>query len=120
MASAKKVVVVSKTNKFTRNLQLSNQEIKDKRAIMIAEDAQIAQTQLIQEISARKRKLDRKLLELEDVSPASTTSLNPSRTDFSPLAWTTAIQFTKCELRMVNVELEVALETNEEYFAITE
>jgi hypothetical protein len=47
-------------------------------------------------------------------------SLNPGRADFIAANWAKEVQFTKCELRMVNVELEVALETNEEYFAITE
>jgi hypothetical protein len=120
MASAKKVVIVLGTNKFTRNLQLSNKEIKDKRAAMIGEDASIAQTEIIQEIVARKRKLDRRLLNLEDMSPESTMSLNPGRADFIAANWAKEVQFTKCELKMVNIELEVALETNDEYFAITE
>lgn len=120
MAAAKKVVVLVGTNKFTRNLQLSNKEIKDKRAVMIGEDAEIAQNDLVQEIVSRKRKLDRKLLDLEDMSPVSTTSLNPSRPEFAPAEWAKAVQSTKCALRMVNVELEIALETNDEYFTISE
>lgn len=111
--STKKTTAV---NKFTTNLQLSNKEIKDKRAVMICEDAEESQIELVAEIKKRKRTLEKELMDLEDMSASSADSLHPGKKGFVASEWTKSIQGVKVALRMIEVELEIANETTNEYF----
>ncbi len=103
-------------NKFTRNLSLSNREIKGKRAILFGEDGKSAQEELVNEIGMKVRNIEREILDLEDLSPDSTTSLSPVKGTFNGKEWARKMQERKVELRLLKVEYETAKDTLEEYF----
>ena len=103
-------------NKFTTNLTLSNKEIKGKRADLLSADASDAQQDLVRELSANVRDLERTIMNLEDLSPDSTTSLHPTKGSFDAKKWVEDMQEAKVQLKMSKIELKLAKETLEEYF----
>lgn len=108
-------------NKFTTNLTLSNKGIKEKRASLLGDDAHDAQQDLVRELSSEVRDLERTIMNLEDLSPDSTTSLLPAKGGFDAKKWVVEMQESKVALKMKKVELNVAKATLAEYFTeITE
>lgn len=103
-------------NKFEKNLTLSHKDIRGKRATAIAEDVKIAQEDIIRELSDSKRALNRKLLDLEDLSPDNELSLHPGRKDFNAKLWAKEVQDTKVALVLTDQKLKIAEETLAEYF----
>ncbi len=103
-------------NKFEKNLTLSHKDIRGKRATAIAEDVKIAQEDIIRELSDNKRALNRKLLDLEDLSPDNELSLHPGRKDFNAKLWAKEVQDTKVALVLTEQKLKIAEETLAEYF----
>ena len=104
-------------NKFTKNLEATNKEIKGKRAQMIAIEVQEEQTDLLTKLKREKRALDKKLMDLEDLSPDSAYSLRPTAKDFNAKNWVKEIQDTKVSLRLIEVQIEIAEDTFKEYFS---
>lgn len=107
---------VSKTNKFTKNLTLSYKDIRGKRAEFISDDAQNAQEELIRDLQTKKRAFEKKLLNLEDLSPDSEMSLHPTKGSFDGKQWVKEIQDTKVNLQLLEVQLTIANATYDEYF----
>lgn len=104
-------------SKFERNLTLSHSEIRGKRARLITQDAEYAQDELIKKMSAELRKLDRSLLDLEDLHPDHTTSLRVGR-DFDAANWVNTIQELKVRRAILAKELEIAIDTQKEFFSV--
>lgn len=103
-------------SKFQNNLTLSYKDIRGKRASLITEDVKIAQEDVIKNLSDQKRSLERKLLDLEDLSPDSEMSLHPGRKEFNPVNWVNQVQDTKVTLEIVERKLTIAKDTYEEFF----
>lgn len=103
-------------NKFTKNLQASHKDIRGKRAELISSDAEDAQNDLVRELQQKKRDLERKLLNLEDLSPDTELSLKPTKGDFDAKSWVREVHKTKVELVLLEKELEIAEGTQSEYF----
>ena len=95
-------------NKFTKNLSASNKEIKGKRAIMFGEDALAATTALVQREKSAERDISRTIMDLEDLSPNYTTSLNPVKSDFNAKQWVEDLWAAKVKLRLQKVKVSEA------------
>lgn len=106
-------------SKFKSNLTLSYKEIRGKRADLVTEDVKIAQEDIIRSLSDEKRALERKLMDLEDLSPDSEMSLHPGRKEFDPTHWVKTVQDTKVQLALIDQKLIIANETNVEFFGET-
>jgi len=105
--------------KFIEELTLSNKQIKANRAKMICEDAKDAQEELLRQLNAEKRDLERKLLNLSDMSPDSQFSLRVTKDNFDAKAWVAEMQNLKVQLANKQVELELATATSREWFTDT-
>ena len=103
-------------NKFEQTIGATNKEIKGKRAALIAADVASAQTKLVQLLEDEKRVLTRRLMDLEDLSPDSALSLNPTKVGFDAKKWVNEMQTVKIQLIENAVMLKCAEETMAEYF----
>lgn len=103
-------------NKFITTLTASNKSIKEARAKMISEDAVDAQQELVRELKKEKRELERRLMQLSDMSPDSELSLKVVKDTFKATDWVKEIQTIKVELANKTVELQLAEETFSEWF----
>jgi len=106
-------------NKFQKNLTASNSEIKAARAKAIAESAAAEQRSIILELEGELRKLNNQKMDLEDLSPDSELSLRPARGDFDAVTWVRKMQNIKVAILNKEIELQVATETENEYFLET-
>jgi len=107
-------------NKFISNLTASNKTIKESRAKIVSEDALDAQTELVRELKKSKRELERRLIQLSDMSPDSELSLKVVKDNFNAAAWVKEIQDIKIELANKEVELTLAEATFNEWFGDVE
>ncbi len=103
-------------NKFAKLLSGSSKEIRGARATILADDARFAQEELVRNLEAEKRELNRKLVAATDLYPESELSLMVTRKDFDPKAWTKRIQELKVAIAEKQVELDLATETFTEWF----
>jgi membrane glycosyltransferase len=103
-------------NKFISNLTASNKSIKEARAKVISEDAIDAQQELVRELKKEKRELDRRLMQLSDMSPDSELSLKVVKDTFKASEWAKEIQAIKIELANKSIEIKLAEETFKEWF----
>lgn len=93
-----------KMNKFERNLTSTNKEIKGKRATMIVEDTKSAFIEKEQNLSARKRDIERAIMQLEDINVDSKMSLSVVGPEFNAKKWIE--DMTALKIQLVNIELE--------------
>lgn len=107
---------MSKSNLFISNLTKSNTEIKETRAKRIATQAEMAQDELVRSLKTRVLDLEAKLDDLEDLSPNSTMSLNPTRGEFKAKEWVCEMHDVKVQLANAKLELEIAQKTYDKYF----
>ena len=102
-------------NRFNSSLTQSYREIKATRSQMICDDVMSAQNKLIMQLSDELRTLKRKMMELSDLSPDSTMSLNPTKADFNAVNWVKAVHDTTIDIANKEFELDIAKD-NFEYF----
>lgn len=103
-------------NKFLKNLTASNKEIKDSRAALIAEDAEQALKDFVNDSEKEMRDLKRTLMNLEDLSPDTALSLKPVSGDFDAKTWARKIIETKTAIKLKEIDLEITKDTLNEYF----
>lgn len=103
-------------NLFTSNLSKSNSEIKESRAKRIGQQAEMAQDDLVRVLKSDVLDIEAKLDDLEDLSPNTTMSLNPTKGEFKAKEWVAAIQLLSVELEEKKFELTVAEKTYAKYF----
>ena len=103
-------------NKFGKLLGSSSKEIRGARAILLSDDARFAQEELVRNLEAQKRELDRSLIAVTDLYPESELTLMVTRKDFNPKAWVSKIQSLKIEVAEKEIELSIAKETYDEWF----
>ena len=104
-------------NKFIQNLTANESGIKAKRANILANQAKTAQTDLINRLTREKDALDLRLDSLQDLAPDSTTSLKVGGENFNPDQWVKDVQSIKVQITNKKVELLLAEETFNEWFA---
>jgi len=105
-----------KKNKFQESLELSNKEIKGKRAALFAQDAEIDSKDYIRGMTDTQRALERKLMNLEDFHADSTTTLKVTTDGFNSKEWIKNINETTVQLKLLNVKIDVAKEIHDKYF----
>lgn len=103
-------------NKFAQNLTKNNKQIKESRAKRVAEQAKMAQEDVVRTLRTETMDLEAKLEDLEDLSPDSTMSLNPVKGEFDAKEWVNKIQSIKIELANKTIEYKIAKETFDSYF----
>lgn len=104
-------------NKFITGLVQDTSGIKKQKAIAVGKETADAQIDLIRLLEKRKREIENKLLDLTDLSPENTFDLRPTKKDFNATAWVQNLQELKLQLLEVEIELQVAEETQSEWFA---
>lgn len=104
-------------NRFINSLIASNKEIKAARAKIVGEDALDASEELVRNLKAEKRELERKLLSLSDMNRDSELSLLVVKADFNAKNWIKEIHEIKVKLALKEEELKIAEETHNEWFS---
>ena len=107
-------------NKFVTGLVQDAQGIKKQRATALGKETADAQIDLIRALEKEKRELDNELMNLTDLSPKNEYDLRPTSKAFNATNWVKKLQDIKVELENVKVQLEIALETQEEWFGDAE
>lgn len=105
------------TNKFTKNLAMSRKDIKGKRAQLVSEEAKDAQEDLVRTLKQEYRELEKEQMNLDDIYPDDTTSMNAVKKDFNAKEWVAKVQSNKIAIALKKVELDTAEATLAEYFA---
>lgn len=104
-------------NKFVQNLTKNETGIKEARAKIVGEQAENAQSELINTLKREKNGLNLKLDQLQDLAPNDTTSLVVAGgKTFDPQRWVRDIQDAKVELATKEIELDIAQKTYDEWF----
>lgn len=103
-------------NKFQKTLSADNKTIKAARAKIVSEDIKDAQEEVVRKIKQEKRDLERRLIQLSDLSPDSEFSLKVVKDNFDASKWAEETQEIKVALANKTVELTLAEETFNEWF----
>lgn len=103
-------------NKFERNLNASNSDIKGKRAKDAKEEAQEAMFEEVRELKKIKDALQRKMTNLEDMYSEDTTSLMPSKKGWNAQVWAKEIVKTDRDLAYAIDDLSKAQKLHDEWF----
>ena len=111
---------MSKVNFFVSNLTKSNAKIKESRAQRIGIEAEMEQRSLLDNLKRDQMRLTVQLEDLEDLSPDSTLSLNPTKGEFDGAGWVAQMQEIKIELANKDLEVELAQATYDKYFVAKE
>lgn len=106
----------STKNLFVRNLELTNKEIKGKRAIMYSEDAEIASQTFLDNLTTKRRNLNRSLLDLEDFHPETNTSLRVTKSNFDAQSWVSQMNRVQLDLALIEAEIKIAEAIHNKYF----
>ena len=109
-------MATAKKNKFMKNLTSGETGIKEKRAGILSQQAENAQTELLTRLRGERSDLELKIDRLSDLAPDSTTSLKVGGDNFDAKAWVLEIQTAKVELAAKDVELDIAQKTYDEWF----
>lgn len=104
------------SNKFIKNLITGDSGIKEKRAGIVAQQAENAQTKLLTRLKTEKSNLELKIDQLQDLSPTDSTSLKVGGDNFDPEVWVLEIHNAKVELATKEIELEIAQKSYDEWF----
>lgn len=102
--------------KFLEDLKKSNKQIKSARAEIIADEAKSSMLKQVMETEEKVRALKRKKMNLEDLSPDSSMSLNPVKGDFDAASWSKNLIQVRLAIVLAEQEQKIAKETYDEYF----
>ena len=94
----------------------SNATLK-RRANSIAQNAEIAQQNIVNSLKQQKSALELKIADLTDFAPDSKDSLRPRNKDWNAEKWAKELQEAHEQLWQVNISLGIAEKTYKEYFA---
>lgn len=103
-------------NKFQKLIASDGNEALQRRAQSLATSAEIAQQNLVNNLKQQKVNLELKIAALTDLAPESRDSLRPGDKDWDASKWAKELQDTKQALHMLNIQLQLAQETYDEYF----
>ena len=104
------------SNKFAQLIASNPDQTLQRRAEVIATSAEIAQQNIVNALKQKKTDLELKITNLTDFAPESKDSLRPGGKDWNPKQWAADLQNAKQELYHVNIQLNIAQETYDEYF----
>jgi hypothetical protein len=101
-------------NKFTKVLTQSFPELRAQRADNQSSMVEVSQMNLINSLKNQYLTLQNKLESLTDLGPSTTVDLKGPNID--PQQWVKDVQGIKVQLLEVEVQLNIAIETYEEWF----
>lgn len=103
-------------NYFTKQLELSNKEIRGKRAEFLGIDAKKESKSFIDKLKSEKRDLERELMNLEDFNVSMTTSLKVSKDGFNVKVWVENMNRVTTELFLKKQDIKIAKKIHKKYF----
>lgn len=103
-------------SKFVKTLSASNQEIKEARAEMIAEETVIEVQQFVSNLKKEKLQLKNKITKLTDLAPDNSYSLRPGGKDFDAAKWVKELHQAKMDLKLKEIALAEAEGIMNEWF----
>lgn len=103
-------------NKFVTGLVQDASGIKKQRAVATGKETADAQIDLIRLLEKEKRELENELMNLTDLSPENEFDLRPTSKNFNATAWCAKLQEIKVALLEIQIQLNVALGTQKEWF----
>jgi hypothetical protein len=107
-----------KVNKFTQLISDNGDSVLKRRAGNLATTAEIAQQTLINDLKNKKATLELQLANLTDLAPNNKLDLTPSSESWDPNKWVTEVQNTKQQLYNLDIQLQLAEATYNEFFKI--
>jgi hypothetical protein len=116
--SNEKVNKEVKVNKFTQLISDNGDSVLKRRAGNLATTAEIAQQTLINDLKNKKATLELQLANLTDLAPNNKLDLTPSSESWDPNKWVTEVQNTKQQLYNLDIQLQLAEETYNEFFKV--
>lgn len=104
--------------KFATTLARDNKQIRADRAVRISEGVADAQARLVMDIRGQIRGKEDELSAMTDLSTDNTnTTLNVISPSFNANDFVGKINTLKTEIKMLNIKLEIAEETTQEWFS---
>ena len=103
-------------NKFVTLISSNGNEALKRRATTIAQNAEVAQQNLVNNLKQRKIEIDLKIADLTDLAPDSSVSLRPGNKDWDAKKWVNDLQQAKQDRYSIEIQLKLAEETYNEYF----
>ena len=103
--------------KFLKMMSQNDSNVLRARASVINTQAQIQQTNLINALKQKKAEVELKIQALTDFAPDTTQSLRPGTANWNPKEWVTELQNAKVTLAEIELQLKIAEDTYEDFFA---
>jgi len=104
-------------SKFATKLSASNKDIKADRAEMLSEEVALEVNEFVSGLKKEKIKLRNKVARLTDLAPDSKDSLRPTSKDFCASTWVAELHQAKMDLKLKEIELEIANGIEKEWFS---
>lgn len=104
-----------KNTPIFKKINLSNKDIKGKRAEMFAVDIIEASDKILRDRRDKIRKLEKDLMNLEDFHPDSSYSLKVLDKPLDAEAWLKSINSIKLQIKLENDALQIEQSTHIEY-----
>lgn len=104
------------TNLFTKNLTATHKTIIGKRAKMFANDAEQSSVEYIQNLKKEKREVEKVLMNLEDINPTTTISLNVTSEGFDSDQWIHELNVKSVKLELIQQKLDIANAIHKRWF----
>lgn len=103
-------------NKFEQLISTTRGALA-RRAHNVSTAAEIAQQDLLNKLRIEKTQLEAKLMNLTDLAPDNSYSLNPATKDWDATKWAEELQDTKQKIYNITIKIRLAQETYNEYFS---
>jgi len=102
--------------KFLKMMSQADNNTLKSRANAINQQADIAQTNVINGLKQRKAEIEIQIQSLTDFAPDNTQSLRPGMANWNPSKWAKDLHNAKVELYELELQLKIAEETYKEFF----
>lgn len=103
-------------NKFTELISNNTSSTLARRAGSISTAAEIAQQNIVNQLKQRKSEIELQIIGLTDLAPETSDSLRPGDKDWNAKEWAIQLQEAKESLYNIEIQLQLAEETYNEYF----
>jgi len=104
-------------SKFSKKLASSNKEIMADRAEMLGDEVALEVSTFVGCLKKEVLTLKNKILRLTDLSPNSKDSLRPGGDNFDSVQWVKQLHEATLDLKLKEVELEVAESIQNDWFS---
>lgn len=108
--------MATKKNKFERTLTMGHKAIRNQNGKVVAADTADASSLFLQNLYAKRRKLERAIVGYSNIHPSDTTTLDVVNEGYDADQWVENINECKFKLAILNQKITIAEETDKEYF----